>query len=83
MTAQERGMTAIAAVVRQMTPPQLEAVILFYPPQRPEQMSSIIATSDPQRMLAPAQEKALERARRAAKAFMATPVNTPCFNPQS
>jgi hypothetical protein len=81
MTAQERGMTAIAAVVRQMTPPQLEAVILFYPPDAPRKMSSIVATAEPD--VTGKHPAVLKRARAAASAFVAQAPNMPSFNPQS
>jgi hypothetical protein len=64
MTAQEHGLMQIGAAVRAMVPPNLEAVIIVYPPGRPMAISSVMATTSP----TPGQEQgaALARARAAA-----------------
>lgn len=41
MTAQEQGMCAISQIVRQLTPPALDFVVLIYKPDGEVKMSSI------------------------------------------
>lgn len=82
ITAQEHGLMMAAAAVRQILPPQLEAVIIVYRPKDPTGISSIMATADTPRSGAD-QLNAVERGRVAARAFCEQKPNNPKFNPQS
>lgn len=83
MSAQEAGLIRVACVVRQLVPPQLEAVIIVYQPGNPEDtMSSIMATCSDM-TFGPDQFAAVERGKKAAKAFVEQKPNNPKFNPQS
>lgn len=81
-TAQEAGLLLAAQYVRAIVPPQLEAVIIVYPPGDPAKISSVIAAVESQA----ANYKHVATFKRsvvAAKAYAATKPNNPNFNPQS
>jgi hypothetical protein len=65
-----------------IVPPQLEAVIIVYPPGQPEKISSVIAAAESM----DAGHKhvaAFERSKVAAKSYAESKPNNPRFNPQS
>lgn len=82
MTEQEKGMMATATIVRQLVPPQLEVLMIIYPPGQPDKISSMIVAVESMRD-GTKHGATLERAKKAAKAFTDAPPNFPGFNPQS
>lgn len=81
-SAQERGMMLLAATVRQLTPPELEVLMVIYDPKTPESVSSVMVTCDSTRTVV-TNESALARGRIAAQAFAHTPPNTAGFESRS
>lgn len=69
-------------MVRQMTPPQVEVLLVFYPRGNPQMISSAIACSDTG-VAAINQLEAYERSKAAASAYIVTKPNMPAFAPQS
>jgi hypothetical protein len=65
MTAQEKGLIAIAGVVRQMVPPQLDFVVICYMPEGELKISSSMSIRANWENSA-----GLARAREACKAFI-------------
>lgn len=73
---------AAAAVVREIVPPQLEAVIIVYHPDRPKGISSVMAVCG-NAAHGSQQIAAVARAKIAALESANQPPNNPAFNPQS
>lgn len=82
ISAQERGLATCAQIVRQIVPPELEAVIIVYPPGEPAKIASVIATAGGG-STGPQQVAAWQRSVLAASAYAVTKPNNPAFNPQS
>lgn len=78
MTAQEQGMLLVAAAVRSIVPPRLEALIIVYDPTKPDGISSVMATTADIKTAAD-NLKAFGRSRIAAKAYVEKPANGPGF----
>ena len=82
MSAQEQGITAITELVRQLAPPSIEVLLVFYPRTDPLKISSAIAVRATG-TAAHEQLAAWQRSKKAAAEYILRLPNNPSFAPQS